>query len=51
VSYVSSFKTSDVIGLDEIEVEAPLHSFPTNFERNLEDIFGGVVGYHRMLLE
>jgi hypothetical protein len=31
------------------EVEATMHSFPINFKQKLDEIFGGLFSYHRML--
>jgi hypothetical protein len=38
VSGVLSFKMTDLIGFGCIEVEAPVHSFPANFELKSDKI-------------
>jgi hypothetical protein len=48
-SSVLSFKTTLLVFLGLIEVEAPLHSFPTSFELKSHKVFGGLFGYHILL--
>jgi hypothetical protein len=49
MSSASNFKTTHLIVLGWIEVEVPWHPSPTNFELKSDEIFNGLLGYHRML--